>query len=190
MNSFKLLSPCWMCGVLFLSSLSLVVCIAIAEENPKKANVQFSKVTQRTAAPVRKPLTPAQLNEFLAEPRNAIVATINKDGSPQLTPVGFYWDGATFYITTTKETVKYQNVKRDPRITLTVDQGDDYRTVIAKGKVQIQEADIWPTTGKLLEKYFGSQAGATYLEAMKKQNRVLLVLKPKTIRTWARAAAE
>ena len=189
MDICKLISPCWICGILLLSSMSLAR-IAGAEETPKKASVQFSKVTQRSAAPVRKPLPPAQLNEFLAEPRNAIVATINKDGSPQLTPVGFYWDGSTFYITTTKETVKYQNVKRDPRITITVDQGDDYRMVIAKGKAQIQEEDIWPTTGKLLEKYFGPQAGATYLEAMKKQNRVLLVLKPKKLQTSARAAAE
>ena len=171
MNICKLMSLCSICGVLLLSSLSLA-CVAVAEETPQKTDIQFSKVTQRTAAPVRKPLTPAQLNDFLAEPRNAIVATINKDGSPQLTPVGFYWDGTAFYITTTKETVKYQNVKRDPRITITVDQGDDYRTVIAKGKAQVQEEDIWPTTGKLLEKYFGSQAGGTYLEAMKKQNRI------------------
>jgi PPOX class probable F420-dependent enzyme len=164
--------------------------VAIAEETPRKEGMMFSKATQRTLAPVRNPLTPEQLKEFLAEPRNAILSTINKDGSPQLTPVGFYWDGEAFYVTTIKETVKYQNLRRDPRLTLIVDQGDDYRTVIVKGQAQIQEDNIWPTISKILEKYFGRDAGATYLEAMKKQNRVLLVLKPQQLRTWARAAAE
>jgi len=61
-----------------------------------------------------KMLPPEQLHAFLSERRNAILATVNKDGTPQCTPVSFYWDGAAFYASTVKEAVKYKNLKRDP----------------------------------------------------------------------------
>ena len=64
--------------------------------------------TYATARANLKPLTLIQINAFLSEPRNAILATINKDGTPQCTPVSFYWDSIAFYVTTVKEAIKYK----------------------------------------------------------------------------------
>jgi PPOX class probable F420-dependent enzyme len=90
------------------------------------------------------PLPSDQLNTFLAEPWNAILATINKNGTPQRTPVSFYWDGKAFYISTFKEAVKYKNIKRDPRISITVDEDEHFypnlktsRSVTAKGRADL-----------------------------------------------------
>ena len=134
-----------------------------------------------------KPLTPEQLNAFLSEDRNAVLATINKNGTPQCTPVAFYWDGAAFYISFNKEAVKYKNLKRDPRMTLTVADDDlkTFRAVIAKGQARIEEQDIWEMTGKIIEKGFGPEASAV-LEEIKQENRVLLILKPKQLQSWGR----
>lgn len=41
-----------------------------------------------------------KLEEFLAEPRNVIVAGIRKDGRPHVAPNWFLWDGKRFYVST------------------------------------------------------------------------------------------
>jgi PPOX class probable F420-dependent enzyme len=131
-----------------------------------------------------KPFTKEQIEDFLSERRNAAIATINKDGTPQLTPVIYYWDGTTFYVSVTTETVKYKNIKRDPRVSIIVDDVLNHHCVIAKGKATIQEDNIWDTTSKLIYKYYGKAEGDPYLEQIKKQKRVLIVLKPTKMQAW------
>src|SRR5262249_49030257 len=86
--------------------------------------------------------------------------------------------------TITKETVKYKNIKRDPRVSVVVDDVLDHHSVIAKGKAAIQEQDIWDMTRKIVYKYYGQEEGDPYLEQLKKQNRVLIVFKPQKMQTW------
>ena len=144
-----------------------------------------------------KPLTPDQLNVFLAEPRNAILATINKNGTPQCTPVSFYWDGQAFYISTFKETVKYKNIERDPRISITIDEDENFypdlktsRSVVAKGRAQLQKQGIWEMTGKIVERAFSPQEAQAALEILKQENRVLIVLKPERLQSWRMGSQE
>lgn len=118
------------------------------------------------------------LAQFLAEKRNATMATIRANGSAQLTPVWYHWDGEQFLISVTKERAKYKNLVRDPRMSLCIDDVTGYTYYVAEGTAKIREADIWDDTRKILVKYRGEEGGATYLEQLKKQNRVLIVLKP------------
>ena len=46
----------------------------------------------QSKAPQRPSLSQDKLNTFLNGKHNAILATIKKDGSPQLTPVWYRWD--------------------------------------------------------------------------------------------------
>jgi PPOX class probable F420-dependent enzyme len=145
---------------------------------------EVTKPAQRKRLGGIQPFTKEHQEAFLAERRNVTIASINKDGTPQVTPVVYYWDGAAFYISVTKETVKYQNIKRDPRISLIVDDVLDHHCVIAKGKATIQEDNIWDMTSKIMHKYYGKEEGDAYIEQLKKQNRVLIVLKPKKMQAW------
>ena len=163
--------------IVFVCSLFLVVSQAV---------VSFAddKPAQRKRHGGLRNLTTEETNDFLNERRNAVIATINKGGAPQITPVVYYWDGATFYISVTKETIKYKNLKRDPRISLVVDNVLGHKTVIAKGKATIQEENVWDMTAKIMEKYYGKEEAAPYLEQLKKQNRVLIILKPSKVQAW------
>jgi pyridoxamine 5'-phosphate oxidase-like protein len=67
------------------------------------AAAEESKPAQRKRLAGLKPFTKEQLDDFLSERRNAVIATLNAKGDPQLTPVIFYWDGTTFYFSITKE---------------------------------------------------------------------------------------
>ena len=118
------------------------------------------------------------LESFLIESRNATMATIRADGTPQLTPVWFVWDGEQFIISITTERAKYKNLARDARMSLCVDDVTGFGYVTAEGKAEIREKDIWDDTRKILVKYRGEEGGDAYLKNMKTQPRVLIVMKP------------
>ena len=118
------------------------------------------------------------VGQFLAEKRNATMATIRQNGTSQLTPVWFYWDGKRFYVSITRERVKYKNLKRDPRLSLCIDDVMGHAYVVAEGTAQIQEEDIWDNTRRIVLKYRGEADAHTFLERLKTQARVVVILKP------------
>ena len=80
-----------------------------------------------------------KLAAFLAEPRNVIVIGIRKDGRPHATPNWFVWDGARFYVSTTRTRAKYKIFSRDPRAELVVDDPQGFRCALVQGRVDIRE---------------------------------------------------
>src|SRR5271154_5385024 len=81
----------------------------------------------------------SSLSDFLAEPRNVIVAGIKRDGRPHLSPNFFFWDGQRFFITTTRVRVKYKIFSRDPRVELIIDDTTGHRYARVSGMVEILE---------------------------------------------------
>jgi len=66
----------------------------------------------------------------------AFVATLMKNGSPQLTPVWFNTDGKHILINTAIGRVKEKNMRRDARVALViVDPHNPYRYMQIRGKV-------------------------------------------------------
>ncbi len=67
---------------------------------------------------------PAKLSakaiELLNRPVLAHVATLMKDGSPQVTPVWVDTDGVNIFINTEQKRLKARNMKRDPRVALSI----------------------------------------------------------------------
>jgi PPOX class probable F420-dependent enzyme len=91
------------------------------------------------------------------KPAFANVATLNADGSPQVTPVWIDFDGTHVLFNTAKGRVKAKNLGRDGRIALCVaDPGNAYRYVAIQGHV----VDITENGGdahidKMAKKYLG-----------------------------------
>jgi len=66
----------------------------------------------------------------------ALLATIMKVGSPQLTPVWFNTDGKYILINSAQGRVKDRNMRREPRVAITIlDPQDDYRYIQIRGHV-------------------------------------------------------
>jgi PPOX class probable F420-dependent enzyme len=80
-----------------------------------------------------------ELESFLAEPRNVVVAGVRKDGRPHLSPNWFVWDGVNFYVSTTRGRAKYHLFRRDPRAELVVDDATGHRYVQVSATAQIRE---------------------------------------------------
>jgi len=126
-------------------------------------------------------MTREQLEQFLAEPRNIMVAAIRRDGRPQVTPNWFYWDGTRFYISTTKTRQKYPNLKRDPRVQLVLDEPTGFRTVLIDGRAEIWEDTErgLPYFKRITEKHTDRTPDEVSLrERLEREQRVLVVITP------------
>jgi PPOX class probable F420-dependent enzyme len=121
------------------------------------------------------------LEAFLAERRNLILAGTRADGRPHLTPTWFYWDGERFYVSTTRGRVKYAIFRRDPRAQLAVDDPSGLRAVLIPATVEIREdaAAHLPRFRAIREKYGMKVLGdKEHLESLIAEGRVLLVITP------------
>ncbi len=66
----------------------------------------------------------------------AYLATIMKDGSPQVTPVWFNVEGESIMINSAEGRVKDKNMRAHPTIAIAIaDPGDPYRYLQIRGKV-------------------------------------------------------
>ncbi|MGE5123919.1 MAG: PPOX class F420-dependent oxidoreductase [Acidobacteriaceae bacterium] len=66
----------------------------------------------------------------------ACLATIMKDGSPQLTPIWFNTDGTHILINSAIGRVKDRNMRRNSQVALTIlDPNNPYRYVQVRGRV-------------------------------------------------------
>jgi len=126
-------------------------------------------------------MTRAELDKFLAAPRNAIVAVNRPGAAPQVTPVWYAWDGATFRFSTTRGRAKYINIKRDPAISLIVDDIASHTYVMATGRASIIEENIATLTRPILEKYIPADRLQQSIEMLMKEDRVLVVLRPEKL---------
>ena len=69
-----------------------------------------------------KKMTPGEVRAFLTEqPRTAQCATVKENGHPHVVPIWFEMDGDTLIFSTWQASVKAANLRRDPRISLCVD---------------------------------------------------------------------
>src|SRR5918911_386313 len=70
------------------------------------------------------------------KPAFANLATLNADGSPQVTPVWADFDGTNIIVNTARGRVKHRNLQREPRVALAIlDPENPYRYVGIQGRV-------------------------------------------------------
>ena len=77
------------------------------------------------------------LDERLHTERNIWLATVRPDGSPHLTPIWFVWQDARMWMCTGATAVKTRNVRREPRVMVSLESGND--PVVGVGSVILLE---------------------------------------------------
>jgi PPOX class probable F420-dependent enzyme len=90
-------------------------------------------------------------------PNFVFLATINPDGSPQVTPMWADVEGDLIVMNTTRTNIKVRNFKRDPRVALsTIDPDDPYEFVTVQGVVEsFSETGAREHIQQLSQKYLG-----------------------------------
>jgi PPOX class probable F420-dependent enzyme len=89
----------------------------------------------------------------------ASLATLMPDGTPQVTPVWFDYDGKNLMVNTARGRQKDLNVRRDPRVTLTImDPENPYRYVEVRGRVtDITQEGATEHIDKMAKKYLDKE---------------------------------
>src|SRR6478609_3338438 len=81
-----------------------------------------STLMNRTTATKENALTEAERDAFLRDLRIGRLATMREDGWPHVTPIWYVWDGGRFVLSLGKSRRHLQNIARDPKVTLCVDE--------------------------------------------------------------------
>ena len=97
--------------------------------------------------------------DLLTKKAFANLATLNPDGSPQVSPVWVDVDGPNLLINTAKGRVKTRNLEREKRVALSiVDPENPYRYVGIQGRVTgITESGADDHIDKMAMKYMGKE---------------------------------
>ena len=120
---------------------------------------------------------------YLQEKRFAVLATLNEDGTPQLTTMWYLLeDDGTVLMNTKVGRAKERNMRRDPRISVCIEDGYIYVTLSGKVEMiddpEIAQRDIF----RLSSRYHGEEKAKRQMEnQFSKEQRVTLRLKPEHI---------
>jgi PPOX class probable F420-dependent enzyme len=123
-----------------------------------------------------------RLWDLVVEGREAVIATIRRDGTPQLSNVLYVADPANrlVRISTKTDTVKVRHLRRDPRAALHITGDDFWAYAVAEGSVTVSdvattaEEAVIEELRQIHSAFYGPQTGADFESTMIAQRRVVL----------------
>ncbi len=108
------------------------------------------------------------------------LATVMKDGSPQLSPVWANFENDCILVNTAEGRVKHKNILRDPRVAVSVVSNDDPLAMVSiRGKVEELIPDYnYTHADKLTKQYMGQEH---YPYKRHDEKRVILKIRPRYV---------
>ncbi len=138
-------------------------------------------------------MTEAEYREFLLRgTKTGKLATVRKDGRPHVVPVWFHLDGDTLVFTTGGESLKYKNMKRDPRVCITVDdQTPPYSYVMIEGAVTFSEdpEELLRWATRIGGRYMGEDQAEAYGRRNSTPGEVIVRIIPSKVSAYKDVAA-
>jgi len=128
-------------------------------------------------------MTDAELRVFLSQPLIADIVTLKKDGSPQITPVWYNFDGTYLYFSTTTDRAKARNIKRDNRIAVSIRNEDAHKVVVFAGNASILDDRDHVLIRGIVARYTPTDKIDGFLSGLE-ANRVILRMKPIRTISW------
>jgi PPOX class probable F420-dependent enzyme len=134
-------------------------------------------------------LSPDEQAAFLREHRKAALATIGKDGFPHVVAMNFLAKDGAFYMTSYGKAQKVLNIRRNPKVALMAETGDNYaelRGVMIRGECEIVEgADTVRAVFAAMAEARGAPPGERPRgSADSAPKRVVLKIIPEKITSW------
>jgi PPOX class probable F420-dependent enzyme len=150
--------------------------------------VRFCAMATNQRGQVR--MTDEEVAAFVEASRTATMATIGPSGLPHLVAMWFAVLDGTIWFETKAKSQKVQNLRRDPRITVLLEDGltyDTLRGVSLEGRATIIDDPelIWPVGVNVWERYNGPYTDeAKPIVEMMLHKRVVVRVDVERTRSW------
>lgn len=125
---------------------------------------------------------PEKYKDLFDKKAFANLATLNSDGTPQVTPVWVDYDGNYVLVNSARGRRKDKNIERNPAVALSIQDPDNpYRYLEVRGRVtDITEEGADQHIDKMAKKYLGAEK---YPGRQPGEVRVLYKIKPERTST-------
>ena len=118
---------------------------------------------------------------------NAVLATNRRDGAPHISPIWYLYEDGRFLISIGANSVKARNIRRDPRVSLCIDQGHPggWAVTVDGTAALIEEESAWrdDVDWRIILRYHETEADARHYDETKPDwgPSALLVVTPERI---------
>lgn len=120
---------------------------------------------------------------FLEQPHFCVMATINRDGSPQLTVMWYDLVDDTVILNMTRGLLKEKNLRRDSRMAICVEDGPRFVTLSGRAEIvedrAIQEAEV----NRMAIRYRGVRLAATHWQTIAASDRLGIHMRVESVVT-------
>ncbi|MFG2651213.1 PPOX class F420-dependent oxidoreductase [Streptomyces sp. NPDC048436] len=127
-------------------------------------------------------VVPSSHADLLARPLFCHLGTLRADGSPQVNPMWMLWEHGELSFTTSTTRVKYSNVQRDGRVSVSInDPEQPYRFLEIRGRVHRIVPDAEGVFFQRLAARYGRELGGQLPPDV--HTRVRLIIRPEVVRS-------
>ena len=127
---------------------------------------------------------PDQFRDLFEKKAFAHLATIMKDGTPQVTPVWCDYDGTHVRINSAKGRIKDKNMRRNRKVAFSIQDPDNpYRFIAVRGEVVEIKDNADDDINALAKKYINQDK---YPYKAPNEVRVTYKIRPDYVLAWAR----
>jgi PPOX class probable F420-dependent enzyme len=116
-----------------------------------------------------------------------VVGTLRRDGSPNLTPVWFRWDGTSMTIWTTETRRWVRNLQRDSRVAFSVQTFEPpYPAVVLRGRATTytgEDSSVLEEIRAITRRYVGPEEAEAYISDWPELRTIVRVV-PSRVVSW------
>jgi PPOX class probable F420-dependent enzyme len=132
-------------------------------------------------------LSPDEQTALFRERKKAALATIDKDGFPHVVAMNYVARDGAFYMTSYGKAQKVVNIRRNPKVALMIEAGDEYaelRGVMIRGRCEVLDDEA------SVRAAFEARAGAANASPVQPgalasaPKRVVLRIVPENVISW------
>jgi PPOX class probable F420-dependent enzyme len=104
-----------------------------------------------------KPPLPDELQRVLANPNPAIIGTVTPDGAPNTVATWYVWEDGHAVVNMDEGRKRLEYLRREPRVSLTVLDGDSwYRHITLHGRITLEEDTDLEVIDRISTHYMGN----------------------------------
>ena len=123
-------------------------------------------------------MTNIELNDLLGRPLVAVIGTVDASGRPRCEPIWFQWEDGAAYMFTSRTTLKWRNLERNPHASLCVDWREPpYRSVVMDGPVEEVQRSLYELVLSMAIRYYGDEKGRAFAEGYRDQPPGVVIFK-------------